>query len=109
MHELAIMESLVSAVEERVHPARVASVRLRVGQLAGVVPRALRFCFDACAQGTALEGAALEIVEVGGRGRCRACGAEVAMASFLDLCPCGSAEIELLAGGELRIDEVEVQ
>jgi len=109
MHELAVMESIVSAVEENVRPARVACVRLQVGQLCGVVPEALRFCFDVCARGTALEGAALEIQEVCGLGRCRRCGVQIAMASFLDLCPCGSAELDVLAGKELRIEEVEVQ
>jgi hydrogenase nickel incorporation protein HypA/HybF len=109
MHELAITESLVHAVDERVAPERVACLRLQVGRLAGVVPEALRFCFDICARGTALEGAALEIDETPGRGRCRSCGAEVAMESFLDLCACGSADVEVVAGQELKIKEVEVQ
>jgi hydrogenase nickel incorporation protein HypA/HybF len=109
MHELAIVESIVAAVEERVAPARVSCVRLQIGRLAGVVPHAVRFCFDIAVRGTALEGAALEIDEIAGRGRCRRCGAEVAMASFLDFCPCGSAEIDLLAGQEMKVKEVEVQ
>jgi hydrogenase nickel incorporation protein HypA/HybF len=109
MHELAVMESIVATVEERVRPARVCRVHLRIGELSGVVPDALRFCFDACAQGTALEGAALEIDEVRGRGRCRLCGDEVALGSFLELCPCGSAELEVIAGNELRVTSVEVQ
>jgi hydrogenase nickel incorporation protein HypA/HybF len=109
MHELALMESIVAAVEERIHPARAARVRLQIGRLAGVMPDALRFCFDVCAQGTSLEGATLEIDEVRGRATCRKCGREVAMESFLDACPCGSAEVDLIAGQELRVKEVEVQ
>jgi hydrogenase nickel incorporation protein HypA/HybF len=109
MHELAIMESVIDAVTERVHPARVACVRLMVGRLSGVVPQALRFCFDVCARGTALEGAALEIDEIPGRGLCRRCGRDVAMATFLDTCGCGSTEVDLVAGDELRVKEVEVQ
>lgn len=102
------METIVSAVEERVRPARVSCVRLQVGQLAGVMPEALRFCFDVCARGTLLDGATLEIDDVGGRARCRACGDQLALTSFLDLCGCGSADLEVLAGKELRIKEVEV-
>jgi hydrogenase nickel incorporation protein HypA/HybF len=109
MHELAITESMIAAVAERVGPARVARVRLQVGQLAGVVPEALQFCFDVCARGTTLEGAALEIDEVPGRGRCRQCGAEIAMASFLDGCGCGSVELDLISGQELRIKNVETE
>jgi Zn finger protein HypA/HybF involved in hydrogenase expression len=43
MHELAITPSVVEAVTERTGSAPVASVRLRV---AGMVPDAVRFCFD---------------------------------------------------------------
>jgi hydrogenase nickel incorporation protein HypA/HybF len=108
MHEHALMESVVAAVEEEVHPARVACVRLQIGRLSGALPAALRFCFDVCARGTALEGAALEILEIEGRARCRTCGREQAVQSFLDLCACGSADLDVLAGRELRIHQVEV-
>jgi hydrogenase nickel incorporation protein HypA/HybF len=108
MHELALIQSIVAAIEERVQPARVDVVRLEIGELAGVSAEALRFCFDVCARGTALEGAVLEIEGVAGRARCRKCGNEVGMASFLELCTCGSAELEVLAGQELRIRNVEV-
>jgi hydrogenase nickel incorporation protein HypA/HybF len=64
MHELAITESMVAAVAERVGAARVARVRLQIGSLAGVVPHALRFCFDICAHGTVLEGAEMRIKHV---------------------------------------------
>src|SRR5262249_43161695 len=109
MHELAITESMVATVAERVGETRVARLRLQVGTLAGVVPHALQFCFEVCARGTVLEGATLEIDEIPARGSCRQCGAEIAMASFLDLCTCGSAELDVLAGQELRIKHVEVE
>jgi hydrogenase nickel incorporation protein HypA/HybF len=108
VHELALMESIVAAVEAEVGPARVECVRLQVGQLAGVMPSALRFCFDVCARQTILEGATLEIQEIEGRARCRTCGRDVVMGSFLDLCGCGSADLDVVAGQELRIKNVEV-
>jgi hydrogenase nickel incorporation protein HypA/HybF len=109
VHELAITQDMVAAVAETVGPARVARVRLQIGSLAGVVPEALRFCFDACSRGTPLDGATLEIEEIAARGRCRHCGAELAMMTFLDPCTCGSTEVELVAGQELRIKHVEVE
>jgi len=108
MHELVVAESIVAAVEEKVSTHRVASVRLQLGDLSGVVAEALRFCFDLCTEGTALEGAVLEIDEVPGLARCRGCGSELSIESLLDLCSCGTADLELLAGQELRIKEVEV-
>jgi len=108
MHELAITESMVAAVAEAVGVARVARVRLQVGRLAGVVPQALQFCFEACARGTTLEGAVLEIDETPGVARCRDCSSQVAMRAIYDLCSCGSANLEWLAGSELRVRAVEV-
>jgi hydrogenase nickel incorporation protein HypA/HybF len=109
MHEVALMDGVISAITERVGADdRVTLVRLEVGRLAGVEPDALRFCFDVCASGTPLEGAALEILDVPGRARCRDCGAPIDAASPFPLCPCGSADLELLSGQELRIKEVEV-
>lgn len=66
MHELSLMQSVVDAVKKAVGVARVHRVRLVIGQSAGTSPRALRFCFDVCTRGTALEGAALEIIEADG-------------------------------------------
>jgi hydrogenase nickel incorporation protein HypA/HybF len=107
MHELAIAESVVSSVLERTDgPVRV--VRLRVGRLAGVVPDALRFCFELAAAGTPLEGASLEIEEQPGVARCRTCGADFSMADALLLCDCGSADVEVRSGRELQVSSVEV-
>jgi hydrogenase nickel incorporation protein HypA/HybF len=107
MHELALLESVVAAVEARVRPARVARVRLQIGQLTGVLSETVQFCFPLFARGTSFDGAALEIVE--GRGRCRRCGGEVAMETSLDPCRCGIVEINVVRGKELRLERVEVQ
>ena len=108
MHELSLMVSLVSLVGEKVGPAKVSTVRLEVGRLSAVVPDALRFCFDLCTRGTQLEGAVLDIVEIGGRGKCRACGREMTLGHVLTACACGSDDVELVQGQELRIRDVEV-
>jgi hydrogenase nickel incorporation protein HypA/HybF len=108
MHELALMGHIVEAIEERTRPARVVRVSLQIGRLSGAVPDALRFCFDACTRDTALEGAELVIREIPGRALCRDCGEELLLDSFLDLCTCGSASLDVVAGQELRIQSVEV-
>jgi len=102
------MDGVVSAIAERVGDGRVARVQLEVGRFSGVVPDALRFCFDVCARGTSLESATLEIVEIPGVASCRACGARVGIEPPLPLCPCGSADLDLLAGQEMRISAVEL-
>lgn len=107
MHELALADEVVRAITERTS-ARVLRVRLEVGRLTAVAPEALRFCFEVCARGTTVEGAALEVREVPARGRCRGCGSDGELPDAIPLCACGSADLDLYRGQELRIDEVEV-
>ncbi len=108
MHELGITQSVVDAVLESVGEPRIARLQLEIGKLSGVVPDAVRFCFDIVASGTALEGARLDIVEPSGRGSCRDCGAEFDLDDVIVLCECGSADVAVLAGRQLRVRSVEV-
>jgi hydrogenase nickel incorporation protein HypA/HybF len=108
MHELAIAQSVVDAVGEHSGGARVARVRLRVGALAGVVPDAIRFCFELVADGTCVEGADLVIEEVAGQGHCRTCDCAVALPDLILLCPCGSADVQILAGRELMVESIDM-
>jgi hydrogenase nickel incorporation protein HypA/HybF len=108
MHELAITQGVVDTITQRTAGARVTLVRLDVGQLSGVVPDAVAFCFELVAAGTPLQGARLEISEPPGRARCRACGTEFALDHLILLCRCGSADVEVLTGQELAIRSVEV-
>lgn len=108
MHELAITQGIVEIVCENAHGARVRRVTVEIGRLSGVMPDAVRFCFDLCAEGTVLEGAELEIVEPRGRGRCRDCGRTRDMDSFLDGCECGAVGLECIGGEELRVRQMEM-
>lgn len=108
MHEMAVTQSVVDAVAERVDGARVRSVRLDIGRLSGVVPDAVRFCFDVIALGTPLEGARLDIDETSGTGHCRDCGADTEVDDLIVLCPCGSADVAVTGGRDLSIRSVEV-
>lgn len=108
MHELSITQSVVDAVVEKMDGATVTSVRLEIGKLSGVVPDSVRFCFDVICAGTALEGAELDIVETPGSARCRDCESEFQLDDMIRLCPCGSANVEVLGGQQLRIKSVEV-
>lgn len=109
MHEMAITQSVVQSVAERCEGRQVDQVTLLIGRLSGVVGDSVRFCFDLCTMGTELEGATLEIVDVPGRARCRDCEELVELPDFIALCPCGSADLEIVAGQELLIQKVEVK
>jgi hydrogenase nickel incorporation protein HypA/HybF len=106
MHEMSITQSIVDTIGERLGAAPVHRVRLEIGKLSGVVPDAVRFAFELVTTGTTLEGAVLEIDEPAGSARCRDCGAEFATAEVLPLCACGSADVAVLGGQQLRIRDV---
>lgn len=112
MHELGITQSIVEIAERTANEQqanKVLSVTVEVGSLSGVVPEALEFCFEACSNGTLLEGSQLLIEQVRARARCLDCGREFLLAELLACCPdCNSAAGELLSGEELRIKEMEI-
>ncbi|MBV8096046.1 MAG: hydrogenase maturation nickel metallochaperone HypA [Acetobacteraceae bacterium] len=107
MHELSLACSIVDACAERAGEARVLRVTVEVGQLAAVLPDALRFCFDVCAQGTVLEGAELEILEIPGRAVCDECGRSIFLSSPYGVCECGGL-LRIVSGTELRTKEMEI-
>ena len=106
---MALVESIVDAVTTRVGARPVTRIRLRVGALMAVVPEAMLFSFDAATADTSLAGAVLEIEPVAARARCRACSEDFAMPDGIPLCPCGSADVTIVAGRELVIQDVEVR
>lgn len=108
MHELSITQGIVESVCEAVPEGKVLAVTVEIGKLSGVVPDSVRFCFDLCAQGTRLEGARLDVIDVPGQGRCGSCQRELDMPELVTTCPCGNPFLEILRGRELRIRFVEV-
>lgn len=112
MHEMSLAESIVQIVEDtaRQHGGtRVASVRLEIGQLAGVELEALRFCFEAASRGSVADGAALTIDQPAGRAWCMPCGDSVTVGSVADPCPaCGSHQLQVTGGTELRVRDIEM-
>ena len=108
MHEFGIAQEVVAIAEERASGRRVTRVVLEVGKLSGVLPDAVRFCFDVCAEDTVVAGAVLEIIETPGLGRCRTCGADVPLTRPFGQCACGNTDLEWIAGDELRVRELEL-
>jgi hydrogenase nickel incorporation protein HypA/HybF len=108
VHELGITQEVVALAEQAAAGRRVTRVVFEIGKLSGVLPDAVRFCFELCAEGTSVAGAVLEIVEPPGKARCRACGGGVELARPLGQCGCGSRELDWVSGDELRVREVEV-
>jgi hydrogenase nickel incorporation protein HypA/HybF len=113
MHEVSLIESVVAIVaDERKRQvfSRVRTIRLELGALGHAEPDALRFCFAAVTKGTIADGARLMIDIIPGEGRCSGCRQRVAMVDRFAICPlCGSPSVLMMAGGALRVAELEVE
>ncbi|GBF80899.1 hydrogenase maturation nickel metallochaperone HypA [Aphanothece sacrum] len=110
MHELGITHNIVAIVIENAQGLTVKRVTVEIGQLSAIMPDAIRFCFDICCQGTILDGTTLEIIEIPGLGKCRHCGTRIPLSQPFGQCyNCGSIELEIIQGQELKIKEMEVE
>jgi hydrogenase nickel incorporation protein HypA/HybF len=110
VHELSITQAVIDAVIERMGETPIGKVTLEIGKLSGVVPDSVRFCFEVVVDGTSLAGAALDVIEPPGHARCRDCSTEFDVDDPILLCTsCGSANVAVLSGAELRIRSVEVR
>jgi hydrogenase nickel incorporation protein HypA/HybF len=108
MHEMAITQYLVDAVCAHAQGRSVHDVTVEVGALCAVVPESMQFCFELATEGTIAQGARLDLRVVEGTAHCRSCGAEFLLPNLIVLCRCGSADVEITAGRELRIVSMEV-
>lgn len=112
MHEMSLAESIIQIAEDTARAnggTRVSRVILEVGQLAGVEIEALRFCFDAASRSSLAAGATLVIEQPEGCAWCMPCGGTVPLSSLADPCPdCGSHQLQVTGGTELRVREVEI-
>ena len=109
MHEMAIIQGIIDLCLEHAGGRRVRSLEVEIGELSSVAPDAIEFCFEACSCETLLEGALLTIVRVPGRGRCQECGRETPLTELYGSCRhCGGNHVEVVAGEELRVCEIEV-
>jgi hydrogenase nickel incorporation protein HypA/HybF len=113
MHEMSLCESILQVMEQQSEVQqyrKVKTVWLEIGALAGVEIEALRFSFDIVVQGSLAEHASLEIIEVPGQAWCMPCGRDVAVQQLYEPCPhCGSHQLQINAGDQMRIKELEVE
>jgi len=106
MHELGIARNIVTIVTEKAQGEEVRQVTIAIGKLSAVLPEAIRFCFDIVSQGTVVEGAELEIIEIPGTAECRICGTQFEVEQLYGPCPCGSTDVSRLTGEELLVKQM---
>lgn len=112
MHELSIADAILETVRgeaSRRAGARIVTVGVRVGELSGVNPDALRFSFEALVAGTELDPLSLEIELCPRRERCEECGETFEPAGLALSCPkCGGHDTRCISGQELEVAYLEI-
>jgi hydrogenase nickel incorporation protein HypA/HybF len=113
MHELSIVEALIEQVERELRRAgqkgRVKRLEVQIGRLSGVHCDSFRFAFELLAPGTVTDGAELSIAEPGAVSCCRSCGQRREIVELVLDCPaCGSPEISIEEGRDLRLESIEI-
>lgn len=111
MHELAITQNVIAIVEAEAKKQlfnRVMSIKLRVGELSGIVPECLYDFFPIAAKGTVAEGAAVTAETIPAQIRCLSCGYE-GIPQKACCARCGGDDIKLIAGREFFVESIEVE
>jgi hydrogenase nickel incorporation protein HypA/HybF len=112
MHELSIAQNILDIIGEHIsgeQRGQIKSIKLKVGEQAGVVPESLEFCFNSLIDGTSLHGAVLEIERVPFMVKCSSCGRSSISESGILFCSvCGGSDVVLISGNELQITAIEV-
>ena len=112
MHEMSIAEGIVQILEEQAvsqNYNQVTAVWLEIGPLSAIQIEPLMFCFDAVTKGTLAEGALLHIKNTQGKAVCSQCMKQVEILQLYDQCSyCGSYQLQITEGDEMRIKELEV-
>ena len=111
MHEIKIMQNVVSILEEQISSPEIGEVRtifLEVGKLRYIIPDIMITGFKNIPKSKKLEKAELEIKEVPVRVKCLKCDDIGEISPDVFKCPsCGSDDVEMVSGDELIIKGIE--
>ena len=113
MHEYGITQSIVKIAceEAEKHGAnKITEIRLKVGELSGLVPESIQNYFDIISDGTLAYGAKIVVEKLPIRFKCKVCDTESGVKNGEHVCPaCSSKDISIIAGHEYMIDSMEVE
>ena len=113
MHEMSLCEGVLQALETEAAKQnfkKVLTVWLEIGDLSSVEPEAMLFSFDVVTYNSLAEGAKLKIINVPGDAWCMQCSKHVTIKQRHDECPdCGSYQLQVTGGDEMKIKELEVE
>lgn len=112
MHEMSVAQNIIEIVRDHIPQGseeKVTKIRLKIGELSGVIPDSLLFCFDILKNGSTLRNAVVEVEHVPITARCQSCNIISQLEYGVFFCTnCYGSNIELLTGKELYIVDIEL-
>lgn len=112
MHELSLAKDILDTIKQTLPPEdlpKLRSIILEVGAYSGVISESLKFSFEAITSGTEMAEAKLEIIDIPFILHCNKCNADTEMEFPMLLCEeCGSADVKIISGDELKIKELKI-
>jgi hydrogenase nickel incorporation protein HypA/HybF len=113
MHEMSVAQSILKIVlaEARKNGAtKIKTVRIRAGELRGIVQEQLGFFFQFITKDTLAEGSSFEVEYVPIKAGCKSCKHVFMVQNYEFLCPeCESKDVDLIQGMELAVKEIEIE
>ena len=105
----AVLDGLRAEAEGR-PGQRPVRAGLRIGELSGVEPEALRFCLEVLVSGTDLESLAFELEVCPWQRRCRHCNTTFRVIDYNLACAsCGSSETDAAGGDQMELAYLELE
>lgn len=113
MHEMGLVQNIFDIVlktAEQNGVGKVLRINVRAGQLRGIVPEQLQFCFQFVSRESAIvDGAELVIETIPIKGKCKSCRHEFLVEEYRFVCPeCEHENIDVVQGMELLVSNIEV-
>jgi hydrogenase nickel incorporation protein HypA/HybF len=111
MHEMSIAVSILDTVEKEARKnnlSKISKVKLKIGEMANIVPEILVSSWEILVKDTMAEDAELDYDLLPLMGKCGECNAEFPIENIVFHCSrCHSPNIKVISGEELNIVYVE--
>jgi hydrogenase nickel incorporation protein HypA/HybF len=113
MHELSIANDILTIIRQNVPQeelSNVENIKVKIGDMSGVVAESLEFCFQAIISETELDKAKLVIEKIPFVVKCNSCGSESTNEFGIRVCAdCSNTDTTVISGLEMKVTEVELK
>lgn len=112
MHELSIAEDIFEMVSQNVpidELQYVRNVKVKIGEMSGLVADSLEFCYQAITSETKLKDSKLLIEHIPFVVSCNSCKNNFTNKTGIRICPtCSGLDTTVISGLELEVTEIEL-